>query len=251
MTIKLYNGEVELEFDEAKHLYYANGTLVDLSCSGAPYPLEFSLAAGWAAKMIGEELDKRIIPGKKYTFDEIQKKEFIKTIKGAWRKRRDQAADIGTLVHEFLAEVASGKTPELPVNKKAAKACEEALFWYQETIKEPIAAEAKVYSREHNYAGTLDLDAKTIRGRAIVDWKTGNRVKKYGVKPEHLGQTAGYQNARQEEGYGPYDLRIIVRIDRDTGEIAVHEAWDFERDFESFKAALTLGRFVNAVKATS
>jgi len=199
-------------------------------------------------RMIGEELEKTIQPGKKYTFDEIQKKEFIKNIKGAWRRKRDKAADIGTLVHEFLAGVAAGKAPELPVNKKAAKACEEVLFWYQETITKPIAAEAKVYSREYNYAGTLDLDAETIHGRAIVDWKTGNKVKKYGIRPEYLGQTAGYQHARQEEGYGPYDLRIIVRIDRDTGDMAVHEAWNFERDFESFKAALTLGRFVNAVK---
>jgi len=249
MIYELYGGDIKLEFNEDKHLYYANEKPVDFSCSSAPYSLEFGMAAGWAAKMIGEELDKLIKPGKSYKFDELQKADFIKNVKGAWRRRGERAADTGTLVHGFLADVAEGKIPELPINKQAAKACEAALFWYQEVITKPIQTEAKVYSIEHNYAGTLDLDAETIHGRAIVDWKTGNRVKKYGVKPEHLGQTAGYQNARQEEGHGPYDLRLIVRIDRDTGDIVVHEALDFDRDFESFKAALTLGRFVNQVKA--
>ena len=231
----LYDGEVLLRFDPAKHLYTVKdgdedwkrvyGTTSVLQVINKPAIVYW--AVGKAITHIEEEWK----PGVEY--DEIQIQEALKDAKSAHRKFLSKAADTGTFVHKWIedwieATQTGKKVPALPVNKKIKESIEQFLAWVKDNKVEFVLNEQIVYNREYNVAGKLDntliidgeierlnLDGSremvTVKGHYLGDIKTSS-----GIYPEQGFQLSSYVEARtQEYPKEEYLGRIIVRIGKD------------------------------------
>lgn len=240
MKYELYGGEIELEFDEKKHVYRVEGAIVP-SVTGITGIIDKSGPLMWWG--IGQALEfvkKRIAD---YDLeDEVCAKNFWHDAHRAHLRASKRATDIGTMAHEWIESYLAGANPSAPKNKQLAATVESWLAWAAEKDIQPIETEFKVYSREHGYAGTCDFDGYVEGERCIVDWKTGKSV-----YPEHRLQTAAYLAAREEELGDPgYESRWVVVLPKDGGEI-VTERIDrklLERDLDGFLGALALHRAI-------
>lgn len=240
----LYGGDVTLEFNEGKHVYTVNGQKIP-SVTGITGVIDKPALAPWFGKMCGlwvENNQDRITDLlTEHGVDEIKLKAFIKDMKAHPRTASREAADIGTLVHQFAEEWGLGLEPEMPANPLARTAAEAFLDWAREHKVKILEAEFKVYSKTYHYAGTCDLDAEIDGARCIVDYKTSS-----GIWPEYAFQVAAYQHARQEELGIAYDRRWIVRFPKDGKGFEAKPLDDFEADFDAFLGALKLYRRLKA-----
>lgn len=124
-----------------------------------------------------------------------------------------KAADIGTQVHA-LAEwtlklelnLDVGKAPEL-TTKAAENAFAAWVEWRDSVHLKPKVVEQTVWSREHGYAGTMDLLAEVNGVLSVVDWKTGKAV-----YPEARLQVVSYARAIDEMGHGAAPDAYVVRL---------------------------------------
>jgi hypothetical protein len=156
----------------------------------------------------------------------------------AHTKALTKAGDIGTAAHakiEWSLRRALGQEagPEPAIPAPAALAFRAFEAWRRAVRLEPLHVEQIVWSRDHAYAGTLDLVASLdtrallhvltqqgpvapaltawLQGRetatACVDFKTGKAI--YG---EAMLQSVAYQRAFKEMGHGRVDGGLIVRL---------------------------------------
>lgn len=109
-------------------------------------------------------------------------------------KRRDDAADRGTTIHDIAERLLLDEDVDVP--DELVPVAEHLLQFFDDWHIEPILLESAVGSREHWYAGTLDLIAKYRRpdtgdeGVAIMDYKSGKAI-----YPETAMQMVAYANA--------------------------------------------------------
>lgn len=95
----------------------------------------------------------------------------IDALKGIPWEQRDQAGVRGTDVHLFAERILNGEEVEVPDHYVGH--VESCLAFMEDWRITPVEVEATVGSREHRYAGKLDLVADSCNApRAIFDWKT-------------------------------------------------------------------------------
>ena len=150
----------------------------------------------------------------------------------------------------------------VPTDEQAANAARSGFAWMSAHNVRWVETESKIYSREHDYAGTMDglcvCDSCTDRAccptefkdrLSLADWKSSNHL-----KIEYLFQTASYKHAKMEE-YP--DLKIIdtwiLRLGKNEEEAGKFEPWhmtpdEYEEDFKGYLACLTLTRLVDSVE---
>ena len=182
--ILLYNGTVKIFFEERDwagkkiHLYTdEEGNRIE-SNTGATGIIDKSDGLiGWAVKLMGLYLLNHC-QGKPVT------QEIIDIAKREWRKEKEEAADIGTEIHEWIEKWKTlKKQPAIPENDKVKNGIFAFLKWRKEENLESVCSERIVYSKEHNVIGKLDdisydLDDEYL---ALDDYKSSN-----GVYPEHI-----------------------------------------------------------------
>lgn len=163
----------------------------------------------WSAKMAAEYavLHRKAL-------NDLPAQDAITLIKNNWRTKRDKAADLGTLVHDYLDRgVKPDKLPELAYFKQAELFMEEIGFTVEQT-------EVTVCHPEHGYAGTLDVLATHQGDRIIADWKTGSGL--YETHAMQLVALAEATHVLSEHGdltpFEPVDRGIAVRIGQDDYE---------------------------------
>lgn len=136
----------------------------------------------------------------------------------AHQRELAKAGEIGTQVHALI-EWNIRRDLGLPV--KAQPVVSDRAQWafmaFEDWRKahefQPVVAEQVVWSREHGYAGTMDvLGAVTLPGvgrvQAVVDWKTGSRI-----YDEAMLQNAAYVTALLEMGHAEPPVHgVIVRF---------------------------------------
>lgn len=95
-------------------------------------------------------------------------------------QQRDDAADRGTKLHDYAERILL--VQEVDVPDDLAPVIEHALQFLDEWQITPLLIEAVVGSREHSYAGKLDVVAEYRNPRTgetgigIFDWKSGRRI---------------------------------------------------------------------------
>lgn len=156
-----------------------------------------------------------------------------------------KAAEIGTQAHAAvewslkLQRLGIAAGPRPPMVEGAELAFNAWQTWAQAVQLEPILIEQTIWSRTHEYAGTLDLVARLqapallavlqqqgpvaptlaawLEGRdtvtAVIDLKTSKSI-----YAEASLQTAAYIRALQEMGHGPVDGGLIVRLPKVTSD---------------------------------
>ena len=243
----LPNGK--LCFDPKKHRYIYEGEVIP-GCTTLVKglsPTEILMA--WAAKMTAEHIAEHIEGIN--PLDPVAMQELCREAKGQFRKKRDKLADVGTHVHAYAEGFMKAKHwgteyPKLPVNDQAAKACRGFVEWQDSHDIQIHALEQKVLNTGSHgvwpYAGTFDCDMTIDGMRTLADWKTSARI-----NPEMGAQLGGYDLAMEEMFPDvTYDQHMIVRFDRDTGEVDVWQTKSAEEvhlDRYAFLASYRLWAF--------
>lgn len=210
----LYGGAIEIDYYPKSHRYKLvkedgqdrNEWLK--SPSGIVKMLDKSAPLmSWATKCFYEAMIAAMRDGKNFTKDDLL--SMLEVSKNAYNERRDEAANVGTVVHFYAQnhleiksiEKAEGFEDLSPEDQIKARAGASAFDgWYAGLGAKSIASEFLVYSRKEGFTGRCD-DLVEINGEPwILDYKTSK-----GVYTDQVYQVTSYMKAREEE-YP--DLRI-------------------------------------------
>tara|TARA_R110000796_G_scaffold97550_2_gene204605 strand:+ start:1315 stop:2142 length:828 start_codon:yes stop_codon:yes gene_type:complete len=109
---------------------------------------------------------------------------------------RDQAGDIGTIVHDLFEKIVQNKPYIPPTDEKVLSSLNHLMLWYKSQKVVVEVQEKKLYSKKYGYAGTLDLIC-TMNGKKtkyLLDLKTSNYITE-----DMMYQLHAYRQAYLEE----------------------------------------------------
>lgn len=196
---ELYKGKVKIRFYPASHQYW-------MSDGGSPFKRKSgattyigikdkSTPLGiWQQTMTLDFLLKLLSKGT--VIDEDKAIEAVIQNDVA----KDEAVDIGKEMHRWLEEYAQfnmkkrKEMPDMPTLKEAINGINAFLEWEGQHKVKYISCERVVYSRDEDYMGTLDLEAKVDGLHCLVDYKSSN-----GLYNTVRMQTSAYVKADEEE----------------------------------------------------
>lgn len=218
MITKLYDGTIDVNFKESSHRYQVNGEY-KIGCTTILGILNKEGLLQWAANMAVQAM----LDG-----------ETPEDAKKAYARKRDKAGDTGTKVHSWIENHLQGH--DLPIDKDMRPSVNAFLKWERENDIEVLEQERIVYSKEHDYCGTVDLVFNMNGKRYVADFKTSDtdkEWKKYYTgrrrpRNEHLLQCALYDQALTEELGTPADAYMVIYI---TKEGELH---NFEVDYTDY-----------------
>lgn len=233
-----------LRYTDATHIYEWNGERVrhTVSAIASAYPLSFSVAVGWGAKVVRQHLVATELPT---SFDGSASKEaWAKDMCGEPNRQTKRAASIGAAVHSYIEDISHGLEPDLSKDEDVAK-CQKSLGdWFKENVAEVLHTERRLYSLKWNIAGTVDMVARLKSGKIhVIDWK-GVVNLDASLKHGHVGQLVAYRSMLEEAGER-IDGCTLVRFSRASGTIdpvSFSDA-DYATDLLAFEAALMLARY--------
>jgi hypothetical protein len=282
-----YNNTEELRYDTEAHVYFRVdpdlGNLVELY--GVTTVLRIidksNALVPWASKKCAEKILRTIpLSSVSNEFNElmlapITLTEFTKLVmeaKNAHKEILEDAGDVGHAAHKCLEDSiqhaidhTQGIVLELrniPTDEKAKAAAEAGFVWMSAHNVRWIKTEQKIYSKEYQYAGTLDGKAlvdccndpaccteQFKDSLSIVDWKSSNAL-----HVEYILQAAGAYCHAEHEEYGE-DIQncFILRLGKNEEEAGKFEPWrvpakDFPEAFQGFLLCLNLVKLLGTVK---
>jgi hypothetical protein len=122
----------------------------------------------WAASQVAEYVADN--PEAVDHLREMGRAPMVGALKEVPWQKRDDAALRGTTFHDFAERIARGEEVDVP--EAQVPLVEAALRFMEDYDITPTLVEVVVGSREHQYAGKVDLFAND----AIWDWKSGKRI---------------------------------------------------------------------------
>lgn len=130
---------------------------------------------------------------------------------------RDQAADIGTLVHYLIMRELKGEKPDTSgysaQDIEKAENCLLKFYEWQKTNKlVPLFVETPLISEEYKFGGTIDCFGAVNGEVMLLDFKTGKAI-----YPEMFYQLAAYAHLLHENGHLVKTAKIL-RIGREESE---------------------------------
>lgn len=237
--LKLYKGKVIINFNEDRHLFTDDKGNFILSVTGATGIIDKSGALmGWVAKMMGLYL----LTEKEKGNDKITE-ELVSTAKREYRRIKQEAADIGSEIHEWVSRWILGEKPEMPDNEKVVNGVTAFLKFQKEHKLKWLESERYIYSKKYNYAGILDAIAREGKKLVLVDFKSST-----GIYDDMRFQVAGYEIAYEEETGKKIDKRIIIRFGKEDGEFEIKDLGDSTKDKGVFLSCLNIRRRLNELK---
>lgn len=256
---KLYNGDENIIFYPTSHQYKreVGGKRIDgvssIARIAAP-PNKINNLQRWAKNNVAEQITNYIEDSDNRRFSRQEMLEAVKDASKNWRKKLDEAANIGDQVHEWAEQFAQAQIdeavepPELPQdNDEVLKGVNAFLKWYNEHDIEFLETERIVYSKKHDYIGTADVVARIGNTKYATDYKTSK-----GVYPEHKLQLAGYRAAYNEEaeyvGFEPVEKSALLHFSKTDGDFKFIAPQDHDKDFDAFLSCLTLKRRFKQIK---
>lgn len=233
-THTLYDGTVEVTFYPDSHKYQLKGEKTFLiSATAITGVIDKSrMLIPWATGLAATFLIDMVERGEPITTDAIREAMTQHTI------RKDEAASIGTIVHDYAEAFATAKIEGKPLPEIPADAPEAALNgimafidWTKQHHVEFRETERLVYSKAFGYVGLTDAIAVVDGKLSVIDYKTSK-----GIYDDHYFQIAGYWAAYTEETAGDIQQGILLHFNKETGEFAAHviEAADNLKNFGAF-----------------
>lgn len=235
----LYDGSVKLTFTHGGHRYRVefvegDGWSRPRATTGVTTILNVlskPALIGWSARLSAEKYAKELKEHKGEPITVALANELVGVAKNAPNENRDKAGDTGSEIHELIEGYLQGETEGLLVDasEEAEVAVRGFIDYYEKSDLKPLMIEQPVYSRQHDYAGTLDTVFETPSGKKVLnDFKTTKKSKwaPDGVYVENFAQLGGYAQALHEMfGWTPDQLRI-TNVGKD-GEVRVVNNEDF------------------------
>jgi hypothetical protein len=239
--ILLYKGKVKIKFDNGtpekpKHIYKVfdkKGEYhIPVSVTGATGIINKPALIPWAVGLMRDDLLEVLSRAPQ----ELTKERIIQAA-NLHNQRKKEAADAGSLIHEWVELHIKGMNPAMPEDTNVLNGVLAYLKWSEEHKPKFVASEKIVYSRKFDFVGLLDLQITLGKEKHkilhLADIKTGN-----GIYYEHLAQTSAYQGADEEESGNKYGSKFILCFARKDGEFRVKESFDQKKDYAAFLGLL-------------
>jgi len=230
MTTSIKIGKKTIYFDDEKHKFWdEEGNLIPSVTTFTGIIDKSSALINWAVNLTKQYLLAKIENGEQITTLDIEEatKEH--------RRIKEEAADIGTQIHEWVSCWIKGEKPEIPEDDRIRNGITAFLQFQKDQKVKWLESEMIIYSQKHGFAGVLDAIGKTGKKLVLFDFKSSN-----GIYPEHALQTAAYQIAYEEMTGKKIDYRVIVRFGKDTGDFEWRIFSDNKDDQGAFLACQTL-----------
>lgn len=243
---KLYKGKVKIKFvtDHAdKHSYYDEK---GKRLHGVTYFTgvidKSEVMKGWAVKMMAEYLKQNWNVEKIRT--EMEKIDLIEKGKREYRNVQKEAMDVGKEIHAWISKWMENRKIEIPDNNQVRNGITAFLEFQAKQNVKWLDSERLVFSKKYNYPGTADALGKIGKDLILFDFKS-SKPSSYspdGIYPEHSIQAAGYQLAYEEETGKKIDYRMVITLDKETGEPRHRIFSENEKDKKAFLACVELRR---------
>lgn len=142
-----------------------------------------------------------------------------------YRRKRDAAADVGTLGHDMIEASIYGETYNPPPHTEAEKldkattALEAFERWARSVDMVIGVTELPMVSEEHRFGGTLDAVGHVDGDLVLIDWKTSKAV-----YHDYLAQLGAYSILWRETRGEQFAGAHLLRIGKAHGEFA-HHSW--------------------------
>lgn len=174
--------------------------------------------------------------------------ELIKEAKASHRKKKEEAGEKGTNIHEEIEILILGRIERSGGmfkgdEKSDIPQIQNFINWAVENKVKFLESEKHVYSREHWIGGIVDFVCE-IDGKVYVgDIKTSS-----GIYPEAFLQMGAYAlMLKERELYTDIKGLVVVNLKKD-GTIQTQNSFAVEENQESFLAALRLYRALEFLK---
>ena len=225
ITSYLYGGEVRVDFYPNSHMYKVTDEKHGLDkqrVKGVTTYLgikdKSQALVSWATEMAGLHLYDVLASGQPVTMDDVRKAI------GRHKEIKEEAALIGTAMHEWCEYFIKHKLkregfetpPVMPEDPQIALGVNSFLEWYMAHNVQFLNSERVVYSRKHQYIGTMDFEAIVDGKLTGGDFKSSN-----GLYNTVLAQISAYQEAAEEEAAHlgkpiKFENRVAVRLSKET-----------------------------------
>lgn len=218
----LYDGRVKLLYRDSSHRYRVSVDGVKPeSCPSVTTilnvlakPALISWAVKCACNYVEDNL-RLLVAGD--TFSVQQVFDVINKARTAHDVAREDAAEVGTNVHEFLAAYwkgyVTGVCPPVPEEERTRKCVTAALDWFQEHDLRPLVIEEPQYSRLHKFCGRPDWIGYIDGTLSTLDYKSTKAI-----YPELCLQLTAYSKMHEEMTGKMPATRYGLRLDKQTGE---------------------------------
>lgn len=145
-----------------------------------------------------------------------------------FRETKDDAADLGTLVHSLIEQEMKGVRPEIP---KQAEASLLAFYEWRDAFQlKSTDSEVALVSEKYRYGGTIDYPAIVSGRRVILDLKTSK-----GVYPDHRIQLSAYGQLWDEHHpEDPVTGFHLLQVGKEDASFHHHYWPSLPREFEAF-----------------
>ena len=236
-TIQYWDGDdIDLEYDDAKHTYMVGDRKVPsvtrvVDAVFPKYLVDWAAACGadWWRENREDVLYE-------YSIEEV-----CKGIRYAHKEISKTAQDIGLEVHKWIELYIKGKIIDVDTAVDYPEGVKVPMqnfhMWADAHDIEWESCEEKVYSRNWEYAGTVDAVAKINGKRCVIDFKTSAKIYK-----EYYLQVAAYVSAIGEMRGELPELGVIVRLDKEENKVQ-EVAFDPWQHTDVFIDALNIKRF--------
>jgi hypothetical protein len=155
--------------------------------------------------------------------------------------QRDQAANLGTLIHDAIKSWLNGLMPDSSMEGYV----EGFRKWAHENNVKPICTERHMTSGEWGFAGQTDLFAEVNGRRLVVDYKSQKfKNGKPAFYEDWPIQLSAYARMLMEAGE-KVDGCMSLAIDVEGICPVVTKEWpDMEKDFAAFASAFSLWKYL-------
>lgn len=216
-VFELYDGSVIANFIEGNHRYrimepseyagWKQGVTTILRVLNKPELLQ------WAANQACDTLYKAYQELEPEDFwSEKEFNDLLRTARYAHMTYKDAKAKIGTDVHSWIEQHIAGQDTDYDELMKPS--VEAFLRWEEKVKPEYIFSEKLLYSKEHDYCGTMDSCAIIGGKTTVIDFKTGSPDKEYNERQrKYTGQVRGRTEHFIQEGAYAIPLKEELGID--------------------------------------
>jgi len=142
----------------------------------------------------------------------------------AHKVRSEAALETGSIVHDYIEKIikwslnGESSAPKKPEGEAAINSINAFGEWIKANEVKWISSEEKIYSRTHQYAGTVDAVAEINDEFCVIDFKTSAQIYK-----EYYLQIAAYKHAIEEIYGRDVECCWILRFDKESGKFQAKE----------------------------
>lgn len=247
MTERRMSGKRGLVFYPASHRYKLDGEWVPGVTTLLKDAIPAPALVKWAANSVAEYVADN--PGHVDMLRDMGHRPMVNALKEVPWQARDEAGNRGTEVHGYAERIVRGEEVDVP--EALVGHVESCIAFLEDWDIRPVLVETPVASRQHQYAGTLDLVADHNRGpRAIFDYKTARS----GIFFETSFQLVGYGMAEFYVGDGDEHNMNVLGIKESYGVHIRADGYDvvplaYGPDiYAEFVALLTSARIIKRAR---